>query len=99
MRVRFTPGARSQFLEALSYIRRDKLAAAVRFRNRAEKALRRLEKYAESERRIPEFPKLPHRELVIAPYRFFYRIEKTTVWAVGVWHSAQDARETADGVS
>lgn len=61
MRIRFTPSARVQFLGAVAYIRRDKPAAATRFRRRVETVLRQLEKFPQSGRRIPEFPDLPHR--------------------------------------
>ena len=84
MKVQFTPSARSQFLSALSYIRRDKLSAAVNFRNRTEEILRRLENFPESGRIIPEFPELPYREVIISPYRFFYKIKADVVWIVAV---------------
>lgn len=93
MRVRFTPSAREQFLGVVAYIRRDRPSAATRFRRRAETVLRRLEKFPESGRKIPEFPDLPHREIIVAPCRFFYRVKDDTVWIVGVWHGAQLARE------
>jgi toxin ParE1/3/4 len=93
VRVRFTPSARAQFFEAIDYIRRDKPPAAIRFRRRSEDVLRRLEKFPQSGRKIPEFPELPHREVVVAPHRFFYRVEGTTVWIVAVWHGAQRADE------
>lgn len=96
MRVRFTPSALLQFLEALEYIRRDKPSAARKFRQRAEKVLRRLEVYPESGRLIPEFPDLPPREVVIKPYRFFYRVEKKTIWIVAVLHGAQETKEPKD---
>ena len=89
MKVRFTPSARTQFLSALSYIRQDKPSAAVSFRDRAEKILRRLEDFPESGRIIPEFPELPYREVIIPPYRFFYKIKADVVWIVAVWHGAQ----------
>ena len=89
MRVRFTETARRQFLESLDYIRRDKPSAARRLRRRVEDALRRLEDHPESGRRIPEFPEIPHREVIVKPFRFFYRVEKRTVWIVAVWHGAQ----------
>ena len=89
MRVRFTETARRQFLEGLDYIRRDKPSAARRLRRRVEDALRRLEDHPESGRRIPEFPEIPHREVIVKPFRFFYRVEKRTVWIVAVWHGAQ----------
>ena len=95
MKVQFTPSARSQFLSALSYIRRDKPSAAVNFRNRTEEILRRLENFPESGRIIPEFPELPYREVVISPYRFFYKIKADVVWIVAVWHGAQLPKEPA----
>lgn len=88
-RIKFTPTARDQFLAALAYIRQDNPRAARRFKTRAEKALQRLSSFPESGRVIPEFPDLPYRELVFAPYRFFYRTKKRTVWIVAVWHGAQ----------
>ena len=79
MKVKFTPSAKTQFLSALSYIRKDKPSAAINFRKRAEKILRRLEDFPESGRIIPEFPELPYREVIISPYRFFYKIKDIRV--------------------
>lgn len=93
MIVQFTPSARDQFLSALSYIRKDKPSAAVNFRNRAEKVLRRLEDFPESGRLIPEFPDLPYREVIVSPYRFFYKCKNDVVWIVAVWHGAQLPKE------
>jgi len=89
MRVRFTPSARVQFLSSLSYIRRDSPQAAVNFRERAETVLRRLEEFPDPGRVVPEFPDLPYREVVIAPYRFFCRAKGNIVWIVAVRHGAQ----------
>ncbi|MGH7771272.1 MAG: type II toxin-antitoxin system RelE/ParE family toxin [Candidatus Binatia bacterium] len=89
MKLRFTPSGRSQFLEAIAYIQRDNPRAARRFRRQAEVLLRRLERFPNSGRVIPEFPELPHREVIVRPYRFFYRVQETTVWVVAVWHGAQ----------
>ena len=93
MKVKFTPSARSQFLSALSYIRKDKPSAALNFRSQAEKNLRRLEDFPESGRIIPEFPELPYREVIISSYRFFYKIKDDVVWIVSVWHGAQLPKE------
>jgi len=90
VRIRFTPSAHQEFLRAIAYIRRDNRSAAVKFRQHAEEILRRLEKFPESGRPLPEFPELPHREVVVRPYRFFYRVRASTVWIVAVWHSAQE---------
>jgi len=89
LKVRFTASARDQFLVALAYIRRDKPSAAVRFRKRAETSLKRLQRFPASGRVIAEFPELPYREVIVPPYRFFYRVKGDTVWIVAVWHSAQ----------
>jgi plasmid stabilization system protein ParE len=89
VKVRFTLSAKVQFLSALNYVRQDNPPAALRFRKRAESVLRRLEKYPGSGRIVPEFPDLPYRERIIAPYRFFYRVEGKTIWVVAVWHGAQ----------
>jgi plasmid stabilization system protein ParE len=94
--VRFTPSARLQFLEAVAYIRRDKPRAARAFRDKAQKVLRRLEEHPGPGRLIPEFPDLPHREVIVSPYRFFYRVEKKTVWVLAVWHGAQEAGKPGD---
>ena len=93
MAIRFTPTARADFLAAIEYIRKDKPGAAVQFRRKAEQALRRLNRFPESGRKLPEFPDLPFREVVVAPYRFFYRVERKTVWIVAVWHGAQQPDE------
>ena len=89
MKVHFTPSARAQFLSALTYIRRDNPEAALDFRERVEAVLRRLEEFPDSGRLVPEFPELPYREVIIAPYRFFYRVKGEIVWIVAVWHGAQ----------
>ena len=93
MKVKFTPSARAHFLSALSYIRKDKPSAALNFRNQTEKILRRLEDFPESGRIIPEFPELPYREVIISPYRFFYKTKDDIVWIVAVWHGAQLPKE------
>ena len=96
MRVRFTPSARDEFLEALAYIHQDNPPAARRFRGRVEHVLRRLERFPDSGRRLREFPELPHREVVVAPYRFFYRVRGRTVWIVAVWHGAREVQEPSE---
>jgi plasmid stabilization system protein ParE len=89
VKVRFTPSGRIQFLQAVSYILQHNPQAAIKFRKRAERALRRLTRYPESGRLIPEFPDLPFREVIVPPYRFFYRREDRTIWVVACWHGAQ----------
>jgi toxin ParE1/3/4 len=89
VKVRFTPSAREHFLDAVTYLRSQNPLAAARFRTRASKILRRLAPHPGSGRKIPEFPQVPHREVIVAPCRFFYRLEGNVVWIVAVWHGAQ----------
>ncbi|HEY2921580.1 MAG TPA: type II toxin-antitoxin system RelE/ParE family toxin [Candidatus Binatia bacterium] len=89
MRVRFTPTGRSQFLAALSHIRKENPTAARNLHKRAKRVLKRLERFPESGRALPEFPELPYREVIVTPYRFFYRAVNNIVWVVAVWHGAQ----------
>jgi addiction module RelE/StbE family toxin len=89
LRILFTPAARRQFLEALAYIHRDNPSAAVQFRQKAEKIISRLREHPESGRSLPEFSDLPYREVIVNPYRFFYRMKGNIVWIVAVWHGAR----------
>jgi len=89
VKVRFTAAARRQYLQALEYVRQRNPLAAKRLHLRASKALRRLGPHPQSGRKIPEFSDLPHREVVVPPYRFFYRTETKVVWIVAVWHDTR----------
>lgn len=96
MKILFTPSARVQFLKALAYIRRDKPSAAISFRQKAEEVLLRLRDHPESGRPLPEFPDIHFREVIVTPYRFFYRVKDNAVWIVAVWHGAQIPDEPSD---
>jgi toxin ParE1/3/4 len=89
VRVRFTTSARSQFLEGLLYIALDKPGAARRLQARAAASLKRLATFPNSGRKIPEFPSLPHREVLHSPFRFVYRVEKKKIWIEEVWREKQ----------
>jgi toxin ParE1/3/4 len=89
MRVLFTPSGRAQFLDAIRLLQKERPRAAIAFRKKTESSLQRLTLYPESGRLLPEFPDLPFREIIVAPYRFFYRLHGKTVWIVAVWHGAQ----------
>ncbi|MBI2264490.1 MAG: type II toxin-antitoxin system RelE/ParE family toxin [Armatimonadetes bacterium] len=97
MRVLFTPTGRRQFLEAVAYIYRENPTASLGFRRKAERKLSLLKEFPESGRLVPEYPDLPFREVIVRPYRFFYRIKNQIVWVVAVWHSAQLPEEPEHG--
>jgi len=91
VKVRFTPSARTQFLSALDYIRRDNPSAALQFRRRAEAVLHRLEQFPASGRPIPELPTF-HTGGRDFAYRFFYRLKEGVVWVVAVFHGARSRK-------
>lgn len=98
LKVVFTPEGRRQFLAALAYIAQDRPSAAVALRQKTAESLAHLREFPESGRVLPEFPDLPFREVLVSPYRFFYRIKGDTVWIVAVWHDAQLPGEPLDVV-
>jgi toxin ParE1/3/4 len=89
MKVRFTPSARGQLFDGLEHVKSENPFAAAALLERVKRSLRRLTTFPLSGRKISEFPELAHREVIVAPYRFFYRVERSTVWIVAVWHGAQ----------
>ena len=91
MDVRFTPSARRQVLSAIEYVRARRPSAAGALLERMGRELRRLERFPDSGRTLPEFPELAFREVVVPPYRVFYRVKGDAVWVVAVWHDAQIA--------
>lgn len=93
MTVRFTPTAEAKLLAAVAYILDESPSAAWSFHDRALEATSRLRDYPKSGRMIPEFPTLPYREIIVPPYRIFYRIFGEEVWIVDVWHDSQIPNE------
>jgi len=93
LKLRFTPSAETELLSAAKYIHNDNPEAALSFLKKADDLLHRLGKHPLSGRTIPEFPKLPYRELLVLPYRFFYSIQNKTIWIVAVWHTSQLPKE------
>jgi len=89
VRVRFTPQADQQYLEALRYLHSKSPTGAMSVQQRAEAVIAQLREHPYSGHAIPEFPDLPHRELPVPPYRFFHRVVDDTVWIVGIWHARQ----------
>ena len=94
MKVRFAKTAQISFQSAINFIHQDNPTAASKFYERVEKILRRLEKYPSSGRMIPEFPQLPYREILVLPYRFFYRIEEKPFLLLpyGMRHKFQESQ-------
>ena len=99
MLVRFTPAADAELLAVIAHIGADSPSAAVAFRDKALHTLSRLRDFPDSGRILPEYPALPFREVIVAPYRFFYQVKGNTVWIVAVWHGARLVDPPEDWVS
>jgi toxin ParE1/3/4 len=87
--IRLTPPARAQLLAAVAYLQAGSPAAALDFRTRVERTLRRLIDFPDSGRVVPEFDRLGFREVLVDSHRFFCRVQGEIIWVVGVWHDAQ----------
>ena len=99
LRVRFTPAADAEFLAVIAYIGADNPSAAVAFKDKALHTLSRLGDFPASGCTVPEYPALPFREVIVAPYRFFYQVKVDTVWIAAVWQGAQLVNPPGDWVS
>jgi toxin ParE1/3/4 len=60
---------------------------------RVFEAAGRLARFPEIGRSLPEFPELPHRELLIGDYRLIYRTEGDVVRVVAVVHGRRLIRK------
>ena len=83
MRIRFEPSARADFRSGLDYIAADNPEAAERLRQRVAAALERLASFPQSGRIVPEYADQDLREIIVAPYRFFY-VVRNDVWIIAV---------------
>jgi toxin ParE1/3/4 len=75
--------------EIAEYIALDDPAAASRFVRKVFDKVARLEAHPKSGKRPPELKRTHYRELVVAPCRIFYRVEKD---AVHILHAVRSER-------
>ena len=75
MKLLFTPQGCLMFLDAIHHIRDKNPQAANNFMNNCESLLENLKHFPLSGRVVTEFPDLEFRELIVPPYRIFYKIE------------------------
>jgi len=69
------------------YIALDDPLAASRYVQRVFDRVERLEAYPNSGKRPSELPRTSYREVVVAPCRIFYRVEKNAVYILYVMRS------------
>ena len=73
--------------EIAEYIGLDDSVAASRYVQKVFDRVERLEAHPKSGKRPPELARTPYREVVVAPCRIFYRIERDAVYILYVMRS------------
>jgi toxin ParE1/3/4 len=94
-RVVFSPSARDDRHDLVTYIAADSPSAAERFGMRIVSDSMRLGGMPEMGRLVPEFGRQDLRELAVRPYRIVYRVKSDTRLdeVVRVWHAARGVPE------
>ena len=91
----WSPAARRDLQELLSYIGEHDPVAAERFGCGVLNAVERLVRFPESGRTVPEFGDPAIRELIRRPCRIVYRLDtgKRLVELARIWHAARGIPE------
>jgi toxin ParE1/3/4 len=79
--------ALGDFRDVVDWLRLDSPSAALRFVDRVDEAVKRLASQPRLGRVVPELERHNiggYRELVIAPWRLFYRIDREQVYVLAV---------------
>jgi toxin ParE1/3/4 len=90
-RLSWSPTARLDLRDLLTYIADDDPAAARSFAHRLFRAIEQLPQFPESGRIVPEFNEQTIREVIRNPCRIVYRIntEDQIIEIARVWHAAR----------
>jgi toxin ParE1/3/4 len=84
--VRWAEPARDDLAEIYDFVARDSPWAALALVERILRATEQLSAFPESGRRVPEFPELTYREILVGSYRVLYRLRGSTVEILTVVH-------------
>jgi addiction module RelE/StbE family toxin len=90
MRVKWSRLARDDLDAITRYIGRDSLFYADTLAERVLTATRRLTRFPESGRKIPEAEDKAMREIIVQGYRVMYRVESDQVLILAVMHGSRD---------
>jgi toxin ParE1/3/4 len=88
-RLIWTEPALHDLDEIAEYIALDDPSAASRYVRKVFHKVERLKAQPQSGRRPPELPRMPYREVIVAPCRIFYRVEDDKVFILYVMRSEQ----------
>jgi toxin ParE1/3/4 len=91
MKLRYNRRATERYTAVLVELTEQNPVAALRFFNKVEAALVRLQHFPMLGSFTREYGHLSVRQIIVEPYRFFYIVDERRhiVWIVDVWHGAQ----------
>ena len=96
MKVEWSDCARDDLDDLVRYISRDSAFYARRFAERIVLSTRRLQRFPESGRMIPEAEDKTLREIIVQGYRVMYRLEPDRVLVLAVMHGSRDVAGVTD---
>lgn len=91
--VIWTPGARTDLDEIVTFIASDSPTAALAFLEEVSSKAESLSALSERGRIVPELADPRIRELLLHNYRLFYEVHESEVIILGVVHGARQFRE------
>jgi toxin ParE1/3/4 len=86
----WTPGARNDLDEIVTYITRDSSSSAIAFLEEVLNSSESLMTLSERGRIVPELADPQVRELFVKSYRLFYEIQQDEVHVLGILHGARE---------
>lgn len=92
-RLIWTEPALSDLDEIAEYIALDNPDAAKKLVQKVFQKLERLERHPQSGRKPPEIKKTSYREVIVAPCRIFYRIDKKNIYILYVMRGERQLRK------
>ena len=89
MKIKWSPLSIERVTEIALYIANDKVGAADKWIDSVFSAVKKLSKFPQSGRIVPEFKKEDIRELIHGNYRIIYQVSKTKIEILTIRHGMQ----------
>ena len=89
MKIIWTEKAVEKLEEYADYIALDKPIAAVKWAEKIQNSVNKLDEFPNIGREVPELKRPDIRELIEGEYRIIYRLESNRIYILTVYHSKQ----------
>ena len=90
MRTIWSPLALERLQDIVDYVKVESPVSAAELVQQVFTAVKRLEAFPESGRRLPEYPRSKYRELIVSTYRVIYVVHAKTVIVLTVRHQRRE---------